>query len=295
MTATREDLTGLQTQLEALAADDPRRVMVEAQVCDLLREHGAGWAGPRAKAGWARVTSETDEPEYVEQFGPVFGEADRWQFRGGRLAVCSTTMSEFIRHGEAMRRQTNLQELSLSGIGGERTVRQQEKRLAKLRSWKAPRVILDNEVEKLKRLRTYCPVETVIGCELLRGVGKLDFNLSGLFEDDVETFAAAKVLEDMESLSWYQDDTDATRATYRSVARLSRLKTLTIEFNSGSGGDVTVDPGNEGMPGRSRRRLIWESCERSACGITRPATRGCWRWSARPHFVGFSRWTCAVT
>ncbi len=138
----RDELTRLQNELTSSPSDDPRRSSLQARISDLLRIHGASRAGPRATTSWKRIWDDVDQTTLIQQFGPVFGDGDKWEFRSGRLANCSISMSDFLTCGEAIRSRTNLHELTLHGIGGDGLVDMRRARFDKLRRLNAPDVIL---------------------------------------------------------------------------------------------------------------------------------------------------------
>lgn len=243
MAAAPDRLKLLQLELETLSGDDPRRAELAAGVCDLLHVHGEEWAGPRAKAVWKALGDELDRTTYVRQFGPVFGNDDQWEFRGGELAACRISAGEFLTHGAEIRSRTNLQELTLHTIGGDGIAKHRQARLDKLKSLNAPDVLIQYELERMAKLKDYCPIESLLGYEPLCGIRSLRFERMPLFGPELEAFAEAPFLEDLESFYMYQS-TDTCHDIFRRLADSSQLQSLDIECYSEINGDRDFEVGN---------------------------------------------------
>lgn len=164
-----QELALLQAELTQ-SVGDPSRSSVRARITDLLRDHGARWAGPRANPNWKRVWDDVDGMQFISQFGPVFGHEDQWQFQNGSLEICSTSASDYLLHGDDIRRQTSLKVLVLHGIGGRGLVEMRRARVEKYKRLNAPDVILENELRSLAEAERRCSLEQLLECESLLGV-----------------------------------------------------------------------------------------------------------------------------
>lgn len=237
------ELARLQAELTQ-STGNPYRPSVRARIADLLRDHGAQWAGPRATLNWKQIPDDVEETQFVPQFGPVFGEQDQWQFQNGNLEVCSTTASDFLLHADAIVRQTRLKSLALRGIGGRSLVEMRRTRIEKYRRLNAPDVILENELRGLAEAEQLCPPEQLLECESLLGITSLRFEQLGLVGEELEPFLDAPFVRDVEKLYLYQF-TDAHRQAYQKLGQFRFLRDLDIEFWSDGCGDRGIEVGNE--------------------------------------------------